>query len=258
VCDFHGRKSSVVVCGALFTLGGVVLAASVSYAMLLCGRFLVGAAIGWSGFSVTVYVTEVSPNHLRGTLVAINELTLCGGCLLAFLCGWLLDTRWRWMFGLSVPAAGVLTIGALGLPESPRWLVMQSRFEEALTSLQRVRGDTSCVVAAELSQLKGVHEVRIKANAQKGVCVCVCHGPPCPVLLQTTYRKSSPQNGLLHWYHRYRALVVACVQDRTLLKCVAVSIGAGCAQNFAFSNAVLYYGNDFIVASGVRHAGAIR
>jgi MFS family permease len=159
VCDSHGRKSSVVFCGALFTLGGILLTVSMSFSMLLCGRFLIGAAIGWSGFSVTVYVTEVSPKHLRGTLVAVNELTLCAGCLLAFLCGWLLDTRWRWMFGLSVPVAAMLTIGSLWLPESPRWLVMQCRFEEALASLERVRGESGSHVAAELTQLRAAHEV---------------------------------------------------------------------------------------------------
>lgn len=113
LCDAHGRKSSIIACGSLFALGGVLLAAAVSYPMLLIGRILVGIAIGWSGFSVAVYVTEVAPSHLRGTLVAVNELTLCAGCLIAFLVGWLLKSHWQWMFGVSVPGAALLTIGTV-------------------------------------------------------------------------------------------------------------------------------------------------
>jgi MFS family permease len=79
--------------------------------VLILGRLLVGIAIGWSGFSVAVYVTEVAPPAVRASMVAVNELALCTGCLLAFLAGWLLEGSWRWMFAAIVPAAAVLGLG---------------------------------------------------------------------------------------------------------------------------------------------------
>ena len=89
-----------------------------------------------------MYIAEISPAHLRGRMVAINQLTIVIGILFTSLANYALRNNgvdaWRWMFGLGFIPASIFFIGAWWLPESPRWLVKAGKDEKANEVLQKI------------------------------------------------------------------------------------------------------------------------
>jgi predicted MFS family arabinose efflux permease len=81
VADSIGRRVTIILCGACFMLGGLLMAAANAYGLLLLGRLVIGVSIGAGGSVVAVYTTEIAPASSRSTIVAVNELSLCFGCL---------------------------------------------------------------------------------------------------------------------------------------------------------------------------------
>eukprot|EP01138_Halocafeteria_seosinensis_P003573 gb/GECG01003652.1/.p1 GENE.gb/GECG01003652.1/~~gb/GECG01003652.1/.p1 ORF type:complete len:630 (+),score=59.54 gb/GECG01003652.1/:1-1890(+) len=142
ITDQFGRKRAVLGCGVLFVIGSIVMAIANDYAVLLVGRLIVGLAIGGSGMAVSVYITEIAHPKLRGSLVAINEVMICLGCLLAIGLDSLLtrfDHGWRYMLGASAVPAFLQIVGLVFLPESPRWLILQGNLSTAKQNLFRLR-----------------------------------------------------------------------------------------------------------------------
>jgi len=91
-----------------------------------------------------MYIAEISPAHLRGRMVATNQLTIVIGILVTNIVNYSLrnigEDAWRWMFGLGVLPSALFFIGAWWLPESPRWLVSAGRNDLAVTVLERIGG----------------------------------------------------------------------------------------------------------------------
>src|SRR6478752_5662244 len=89
----------------------------------------------WAGEISPMYIAEIAPAHVRGRMVAINQLTIVIGILVTNLVNYLLrnqgEDAWRWMFGLGAVPAGLFLLGAMGLPESPRWLIKAGREDKA-------------------------------------------------------------------------------------------------------------------------------
>ncbi|KAK9865591.1 hypothetical protein WJX84_000184 [Apatococcus fuscideae] len=109
-------------------VGGILMAASPSFAVLTAGRVTVGLGIGIASVTVPVYIAEASRRQHRASLVSVNVLAITGGQFLAyvvdFLCTYLPGT-WRWMLGVSIIPAAVQLYSILGnhLLESPSgWL----------------------------------------------------------------------------------------------------------------------------------------
>src|SRR5699024_11977048 len=88
-----------------------------------------------------LYISEAAPPHLRGRLVAVNQLLITIGILAAYLVNTLFAYQcgWRWMFGLGAVPAIVLAGGMLILPETPRWLVEKNQRDRALAVRNKMR-----------------------------------------------------------------------------------------------------------------------
>merc|ERR1712087_300082 len=96
------------------------------------GRFLVGTALGASFSAASAYIGEVAPPQLRGSLITLNEIGVCGGCLLSYAVAIALgDKLWRYSLGLAVVVAAVQLLGVLCMHESPRWLVSRGNVASA-------------------------------------------------------------------------------------------------------------------------------
>ncbi|GEC99722.1 putative metabolite transport protein YfiG [Kocuria varians] len=148
LADRVGRRRTLLVLAVVFVLATVGCAAAPTVTALVVARAVLGLAVGASSVIVPVFLAELAPAHLRGRLVAQNELMLVGGQALAFVCNAGLATAfgdvphvWRYMLVLATLPAIALWMGMVVVPESPRWLARHGRGEEMVRVLHRIRED---------------------------------------------------------------------------------------------------------------------
>lgn len=146
VADRFGRRRTIVVLAVVFFIGAVASAISPTYGVFLASRFVLGLAVGGASVTVPVYLGEIAPFEKRGGVVSRNELMIVSGQFLAFLFNAIIGNIWsahadvwRYMLTIAAVPAIVLFIGMLRLPESPRWLLLKGRSDEALAVLRSVR-----------------------------------------------------------------------------------------------------------------------
>jgi len=137
-----GRRPAIAAVAAGFVVGPVIMAAAGGAASLVAGRLVVGAATGAAAVAVPAYLAELAPPALRGRIVQMFEVALAGGMLAASLADAVLAgvgrAPWRWMVGAPLLPALLLVAGVGMLPESPRWLVVAGRLDDAVAVLRRV------------------------------------------------------------------------------------------------------------------------
>jgi sugar porter (SP) family MFS transporter len=152
--DSIGRRNSIIAASIVFTLGTAVVALGMKVHAIIAGRLLMGFAVGLSAMIVPMYLSEVSPPRIRGAVVFLFQLAITVGLMSAFVVNYLFAAieSWRWMFAVAVVPSIVLGITMLTLPDSPRWLVLRGREDEAKTNLRRLRGSSD--IANELSDIK--------------------------------------------------------------------------------------------------------
>ena len=140
--DRFGRRKVIIITAVIFALGAVATALAPTVAWLIVGRIIVGAAIGVASFVTPLYISEVSPDNIRGKLVSFNQLAITVGIVVSYLIGYVLSKGgdWRMMFALAAVPASILAIGMLFMPASPRWLASHSMIDKARSVLKRIRG----------------------------------------------------------------------------------------------------------------------
>ncbi|MGN6092915.1 MAG: sugar porter family MFS transporter, partial [Luteibacter jiangsuensis] len=142
-----GRKRSLILAGILFVAGSIFCAVAATPTILIVARFVLGLAIGIAAFTAPLYLAEVAPEKIRGAMISTYQLMITTGIFLAFLSDTAFSAsgNWRWMLGI-IAAPGVLfLIGLLFLPDSPRWLLLVGRRNDAETVLTKLRGDQDTV-----------------------------------------------------------------------------------------------------------------
>jgi major inositol transporter-like SP family MFS transporter len=159
--DARGRRRSILTLAVLFFVGALGCTLAPTTAVMVVARFVLGLAVGGASVTVPVYLAEISPAERRGALVTRNELMVVSGQLLAFTSNAILADVggesggvWRWMLVIATIPAVVLWFGMLVMPDSPRWLASQSRFNEAFEVLRQVRSEARA--QAELSEVSAL------------------------------------------------------------------------------------------------------
>lgn len=164
--DRFGRRQILILTSILFFISAIGSGLADSVLSFVLYRIAGGVAVGAASVLAPVYIAEVSPAHLRGRMVSINQLTIVTGISLAYYSNWILldigKNAWRWMFAAeAVPA--LLFFGALFfVPESPRWLMARRHDHKAHSILKRIGGE-----AFASYELKEIRESLQGAN-QKG------------------------------------------------------------------------------------------
>ncbi|OWM78641.1 probable polyol transporter 4 [Punica granatum] len=134
--DLIGRKWTMALAAIIFQSGAGVMTFANSFAVLMIGRFLAGIGIGLGVMIAPVYIAEISPSINRGSLTSFPEIFINFGILLGYLSNYLFSglpvhISWRVMLAVGMLPAIFIALTLFVIPESPRWLVLQNRIEEA-------------------------------------------------------------------------------------------------------------------------------
>ncbi|MBA3231615.1 MAG: sugar porter family MFS transporter [Acidobacteria bacterium] len=142
--DRLGRRRVILIAALIFAGTAIGEALSPNAATLIFMRLIGGLAVGAASLTVPLYLSEMAPARIRGAIASLNQLMIVIGILSAFIVNYTLaDTEsWRWMFGAAFFPAMILLVGMIFMPETPRWLVLQDREEEAREVLRRTRPES--------------------------------------------------------------------------------------------------------------------
>ncbi|ERN17554.1 probable polyol transporter 6 [Amborella trichopoda] len=142
-----GRRRTLMLSAALFTIGSVIMGISHSFPVLFVGRLFAGVAAGHALVAAPIYASEIAPPEVRGFLASLTEIFMGCGILLGYISNIAFASlpgryNWRVMLGLAAVPAVVIWVAYLWIPETPRWLVMKGRIESARLVLQRTFNDS--------------------------------------------------------------------------------------------------------------------
>ncbi|XP_074272180.1 putative polyol transporter 4 [Silene latifolia] len=140
--DAIGRKWTMALAAGIFQTGAAIMALAPNFGVLLTGRLFAGVGIGFGVMIAPVYIAEIAPAIARGSLTSFPEIFINFGILLGYISNYAFaglpaHISWRVMLGVGI-LPSVFIAGALFIiPESPRWLVMQNRIDEATLVLSK-------------------------------------------------------------------------------------------------------------------------
>lgn len=229
--DAIGRRRAIIVLSILFFFGTVLVIASpggggehstFGFATLLSGRIMLGLAVGGASSVVPVYLAELAPYEIRGSITGRNELAIVSGQLAAFVVNAIIANTfgeeggvWRAMFAVCAIPAVFLFIGMLRMPESPRWLVEKGRHDDALRVLETVRSKERA--AAEHAQVEVIAAEEEQAKVGFG----------------------------------------ALFSNKWLLRIVAVAAGLSMIQQLTGINSIMYFGSRVLEQAGMTPEQAV-
>jgi SP family sugar:H+ symporter-like MFS transporter len=154
LADMYGRRNVLVVAAIFFIVSAWGSGIAIGSLEFVIYRVLGGFAVGAASVMSPAYISEVSSARYRGRLATVQQIAIIGGLFAAFLSNYLLAKvaggsvspywlgyeAWRWMFWVEILPAGLFLVALLFIPESPRYLVVKGRHEEALGVLQKLYG----------------------------------------------------------------------------------------------------------------------
>ncbi|RDX95595.1 Polyol transporter 5, partial [Mucuna pruriens] len=218
--DWIGRRYTIMIAAATFLIGAILMGIAPSFAFLMAGRVVAGIGVGYSLMISPVYVAELSPALTRGFLTSLPEVFISVGILLGYVSNYAFsslpnDTNWRLMLGVAALPAIAVALGVLAMPESPRWLVVKGRFEEAKRVLIRT------------SENKGEAELRL-AEIQQA---------------------ASASSGMWHGQGVWKELLVT--PTRPVFRILVAAIGVNFFMQASGNDAVIYYSPEVFKEAGI-------
>lgn len=141
--DKIGRKKILGAVGLVYLIGCICCSNAVDINMLIGSRIINGIACGMANAIVPMYLSEISPKKTRGFFASLYQLSFTIGILASYLVGFVFSSsaNWRAMFLTGALPAIILLVMYVLLSESPRWLLLKGRDEEAKTVLQKIEED---------------------------------------------------------------------------------------------------------------------
>jgi SP family xylose:H+ symportor-like MFS transporter len=179
-----GRRGGMMVAGLMFLLGSLGSAVPElgfgpiggmgpdALVPFIIYRIVGGIGVGVASMLSPLYIAEISPSAIRGRLVSFNQLAIVGGIAVVYFVNyfiqtlgddaWLKSVGWRWMLASEALPSGIFLLLLLFVPDTPRWLVLRGRSEEALAQLRRMTGDADARhIVAEIEQTLKVRSAKL-------------------------------------------------------------------------------------------------
>ncbi len=127
--DKFGRKKILIVTAMLFTVSAIWSAMATDYISFVIARIIGGVGIGGAILIAPIYIAEIAPPKLRGSLVSLNQLNIVLGISVAYFSNYFLKDlegeSWRWMLGVEAIPATIYFFALFLVPRSPRWLIQR-------------------------------------------------------------------------------------------------------------------------------------
>ena len=127
--DKFGRKKVLLITAMLFTISALWSATATTYVSFVIARIIGGVGIGGSILIAPIYIAEIAPPKLRGSLVSLNQLNIVIGISVAYFSNYFLKDlegeSWRWMLGVEAIPAIIYFVALFAVPRSPRWLIQR-------------------------------------------------------------------------------------------------------------------------------------
>lgn len=127
--DKYGRKKLLIVTAMLFTISAIWSALATDYISFVIARMIGGVGIGGAILIAPIYIAEIAPPKLRGSLVSLNQLNIVLGISVAYFSNYFLKDlegeSWRWMLGVEAFPAIIYFFALFLVPRSPRWLIQR-------------------------------------------------------------------------------------------------------------------------------------
>jgi len=248
--DRFGRRRTLFILAVFYFISAVGSAIAQSWIEFLIYRFLGGLAVGGASVVSPMYIAEISPARLRGRLVAVNQLNIVLGILLAYFSNYVVaqlvssQTAWRWMFAVEAAPAALFFAFLFFIPFSPRWLVKNGRVEEARRVLEQLGEED---VEHELQEI--VASLRAEeGKKQESVFQAKYRFPVFLAVALAIFNQFSGINALMYYAPRIFQLAGAGA-DAALLQAVAIG-----GTNLVFTIAALFVidraGRRFLMLAG--------
>ncbi|CAN1160966.1 Probable polyol transporter 4 [Linum perenne] len=219
--DAIGRKWTMALAALVFQSGAVVMTLAPSFLILMIGRFLAGIGIGLGVMIAPVYIAEISPTVARGSLTSFPEIFINFGILLGYVSnyafsGLSVHISWRVMLAVGIVPSVFIGFALFVIPESPRWLVMQNRVDEARLVLSKT-------IENENEVDDRLAEILVAAGGEKGLNSCE---------QKAVWREMLTPSPVLR-----RMLVTG--------------FGIQCFQQITGTDAIVYYSPEIFKAAGI-------
>ncbi|WP_323705507.1 sugar porter family MFS transporter [Mammaliicoccus sciuri] len=169
--DKLGRRKMILISALIFVVGSILsgIAPHNGNYFLIISRVILGLAVGAASALVPAYMSEMAPAKLRGQLSGLNQTMIVSGMLLSYIVDFLLrdlpiELGWRLMLSIAAVPAVILFLGVLRLPESPRFLIKNGKFEEAKNVLMNLRKRKQIDVELEEIRSTIITESKVTTN----------------------------------------------------------------------------------------------
>ncbi len=158
-----GRKPVLMCLAVLYFVSALGCGLAWNWSALIVFRLIGGLAIGGASVVSPMYIAEIAPPHARGRLVAVSQLNVVAGILVAYFSNYVIAAftagdpmAWRWMLGIVAGPAVLFLLFLLPIPESPRWLTKKHRRDDALQVLCKLGNEDADAVLREI--VESLHE----------------------------------------------------------------------------------------------------
>lgn len=153
LADLFGRRRILKLTALLFIFSAIATALAFDITSFLVARIIGGVGVGMAILVAPMYIAEIAPRKLRGTLVTFNQLNIVLGISIAYFSNYYFqqtiadfDLKWRVMLGVEAIPAVLYFIFLFFVPRSPRWLLQKAREVEAMAVLEKVHGKDQALI----------------------------------------------------------------------------------------------------------------
>ena len=181
--DFYGRKKILLFVAALFAITSLGTGVAPTFAFFIMARFIGGLSVGGASILSPIYVAEISPPSLRGRMGTLYQMSIVTGILMSYAINYLLrdvgSANWRWMFITGVIPSVLFFAMLLSVPETPRYLFMAGKEQQAFAILERIAGresaefEASEIRASLLNKRKAWRDL-LRPGIRRAVLVGFC------------------------------------------------------------------------------------